>query len=155
MDDRPTVEDLQAAEAAARALEAELNPNVENNRQLTRHATAQSAVNVVMVEQLGLAHPTLLSAWTVLEINRLLDVLYADPGGEIRLGGQALGDGFVKPEPKAKQAQWPERIDELRSSMHTALEEDELRRKAAKEAAARALSLPRIDDAHRNDQPTR
>ena len=65
-----------------------------NNALLERQATAESAVNVVM-RQKGLADPTLLSAWTRMEIARLLDNLHEDPMGAIKLGGQTLGNGFT------------------------------------------------------------
>jgi hypothetical protein len=80
------------------AFEAAIDPVTQANRELERGAAAESAVRVVMA-QLALDHPTRISVWTMREISRLLDALYSEPEGEIKLGGQTLGAGFVPSSP--------------------------------------------------------
>lgn len=82
---------IEAKDAVAKAID----PNEDANRELERGAAAESAVRVVMA-QLGLQHPTRISVWTMREITRLLDSFYQAPEGEIKLGGQTLGSGFVR-----------------------------------------------------------
>ena len=102
---RPTGADSRDEAAAEAALakaeeEQEAAAIVEANRVLERGAAAESAVRVVMT-QLDLMNPTRISVWTLREIARLLDALYANPEGAIQLGGQVLGEGFSAP-PEAR-----------------------------------------------------
>ena len=84
-----------SATTAKSISDAETTVVTEANNMLARDVAAEAAVNVVM-KQKGLQNPTLLSKWTMNEVARLLHALYADPSGEIVLGGQHLGEGFVK-----------------------------------------------------------
>ena len=87
------------------ALEAGIRKDAytESDMILEREATALSAVAVVM-RQRGKDHPTLLSAWTMREIARLLHALADDPGAEVRLGDQYLGKGLAKRDSAVRSA---------------------------------------------------
>jgi hypothetical protein len=103
MNDRPklpNVDDIgrrieDVASAVEAAVDGPTKAQVSANNSCEREATAESAVAVVK-RQLGLEHPTLKSAWTTREIARLLHELHYDPMGEIKLGSQHLGAGFVE-----------------------------------------------------------
>jgi regulator of protease activity HflC (stomatin/prohibitin superfamily) len=92
---RPSVNDLIQAIQGDEAEQLQAEAAQAANRELEREAAATSAVAVAMAQQ-DRIHPTLLSEWTRKEVARLLHQLYADPGAEIKLGGQTMGSGFTK-----------------------------------------------------------
>jgi hypothetical protein len=83
----------------------------ENNALLARHAAADACVQIVM-DQLGIKNPTLLSTWTKLEVARLLHALHQEPGGEIILGEQTLSGGFNIKSNGAGKLVTPTRIED-------------------------------------------
>lgn len=96
MNERPTVEQVLAQEAATVVAASGTEPEPA----LEREIAAENAVNLVM-RQLGLAYPTMLSKWTMLEVARLLHALHQAPGEMIGLGVnhepvRALTAGAVK-----------------------------------------------------------